>query len=449
MTAKLYTFATAQLSNRIDIPVRLACPFTSAPSALVEAAQQQAFELGIIADDFRGRVGTIIVCEPDGNRRAYYAFDPISDAAARPLETVRAGYLWPGLEERHVSHEVLVNGLGQTKTLKELMAEIFEPFPQREFSRGGKEQNIRRALWRRALKDALSSPTVKLVRSLNESGSNAWLIGLAEWWEGASPEWEIRFAHTFYPPKSAARFIFEWLLIGIDHDLPAPMQTLESAPAVPVLYEDEHLIVVNKPSRLSSVPGVRETVCAKQILERTHGELFVVHRLDLDTSGVLAFAKTKDALRKLNDSFRSRTCFKRYEARLEGEIDRKQGTIELPLALNWYDRPRQCVLPESEGGKHSVTHFEVSGVQVMPDGRRKSIVSLYLETGRTHQLRVHCAHMRGLNCPIDGDPFYGRMGMRGETPLTRLCLHAAELTIEHPASGEILHVEAPSDFPVF
>ena len=229
MTAKLYTFATAQLSIVSTSPCALRVPLPQRLRRWLRPLSSRPSELGIIADDFRGRVGTIIVCEPDGNRRAYYAFDPISDAAARPLETVRAGYLWPGLEERHVSHEVLVNGLGRAKTLKELMAEIFEPFPrEREFSRGGKEQNIRRALWRRALEDALSSPTVKLVRSLNELGSNARLIGLAEWWEGASPEWEIRFAHTFYPPKSAARFIFEWLLMGLTTIFPPRCRPLKA-----------------------------------------------------------------------------------------------------------------------------------------------------------------------------------------------------------------------------
>ena len=116
------------------------------------------------------------------------------------------------------------------------------------------------------------------------------------------------------------------------------MQTEESAPRPVVLYSDDDILVINKPARLSSVPGVREKVCAKTMLERQYGELHVVHRLDLDTSGLLVFARNKRSLEHLNKSFRERDTHKIYEARLEGVISEQQGRIELPLALNWLDR---------------------------------------------------------------------------------------------------------------
>ena len=168
--------------------------------------------------------------------------------------------------------------------------------------------------------------------------------------------------------------------------------------------------------------------------------------MDLDTSGVLAFARNKRSLEHMNKAFRTRETHKIYEARLERVIDRQEGRIDLPLALNWLDRPRQCTLNEAGGGKASTTDFTVIGTQQTKSGP-KSIVRLAPVTGRTHQLRVHCA--KGLGCPIDGDPFYGHPGLEGETNATRLCLHAAELTFVHPTTGKSVTFKAPADFPNF
>ena len=201
---------------------------------------------------------------------------------------------------------------------------------------------------------------------------------------------------------------------------------------------DEILLQIDKPARLSSVPGVREKVCAKTMLEREYGELHVVHRLDLDTSGVLAFARNKRSLEHMNKAFRTRETHKIYEARLEGEIYRQEGRIDLPLALNWLDRPRQCTLNEAGGGKASTTDFTVIGTQQTKSGP-KSIVRLAPVTGRTHQLRVHASHPSGLDAPIVGDTLYGRGG-------NRLFLHAESLTFRHPFTGEELHFEFPADF---
>ncbi|MFR6359300.1 MAG: pseudouridine synthase [Sutterella wadsworthensis] len=135
------------------------------------------------------------------------------------------------------------------------------------------------------------------------------------------------------------------------------------------------MVVVDKPARLASVPGGSETTSAREILERTRGELFVVHRLDMGTSGVLAFAKTKEALRPLNLAFADRTAQKTYIARLEGLLEgeeRQQGSIALPIALHWFERPKQCVLPVSEGGREALTDYEVIGVEDTPKASRAS-----------------------------------------------------------------------------
>lgn len=425
----------------------VACPFTTAPDANVRLAQKLTYQAGLIPADFCGRAGLLLTRTSEGWLQASLALDPQPSAAGRALGEIRAADLWPGLEEADVPNEMLINGRGEAKTLRTLIEEVFAPFPVRAENHGGREQAVRRAHWRRLLLDGLSTPAVRLIRSLNESGGADRAVALAEWWVGPTPSWEMRFDRTFCAPRAGARFLFEWLLTGVPHD---PPQTVlrGDVPEIPVLYEDDALIVISKPARLASVPGGSEIVSAVSILQETRGELHVVHRLDMGTSGVLAFAKTKEALRVMNAAFRRRDACKHYVARLEGVLGAEEGDIDLPLGLNAFDRPRQCVLPESEGGKACRTHFAVRETVNTVSGP-KTVVDLYPETGRTHQLRLHCAHARGLGMPIDGDPFYGRFGMLAEGPGFRLCLHAAELTVEHPVTGKPLHVTAPADFPDF
>ena len=196
--------------------------------------------------------------------------------------------------------------------------------------------------------------------------------------------------------------------------------------------------MIDKPTRLASVPGVRETTSAKEILEKQFGPLRIVHRLDMDTSGVLLFARSLRAEKALHESFREGLAMKRYVARLEGVPEQMAGRIELPLALNRLDRPRQCVLSEAEGGKPAVTDWELLRVETMPDGRRKALVSLWPETGRTHQLRVHCAW---LGCPIRGDPQYG--GAESGGPGQQLC--AVSIRFFHPFLKKWLEIRSKQD----
>ena len=435
-------------------PARLACPYTSAPDEHAKVAQKALMAAGWLPDGFMGRVGVLLVAKDDGIT-AYYATRPLSDVGKAPWQRTLAADIWPGLEDDDVPPIVLTNGLGQTKTLHTLIDEVFAPFPKRDDDHGGREQAVRRALWRGFLLDGVMSPSVQLLLAFNASLANGRfkdsrprVIGLTEWWVGPSPAWDIRFCQTFYAPSSGARFILAFGLEGHPHDDAKPQQDPLTVPALPILYEDDHLLVINKPARLSSVPGGSETVSAKSILEATYGELFVIHRLDMGTSGVLAFAKTKAALRPLNKAFSDRHAHKTYVARLEGTIEATHGTISLPIALNWFDRPKQAILPEDQGGREAVTTYRVTNTVSTQSGL-KTLVELSPITGRTHQLRMHCAHPDGLNCPIDGDPFYGHGGLLEETRTRRLCLHAASLSIVHPMTGESLTVVAPADFPNF
>ena len=432
------------------LPDRLPCPYTSAPDAHVLEAQRRLIAMNVFPEGFIGRAGVLLTAE--GERiTATLALDPVREAAGRPWEDTRADAIWPPVEDDAVTDALLVNGLGEGKTLRDIIAEVFAPFPERDDDHGGREQKIRRAQWRGFLEDGLTSPVVTLLREHNARRDSGRPIALAEWWVGPSPAWDIRFDGTFYAPKSGARFLLQWLLTGHPHAEPRPQQDPGHLPELPILYEDDHLIVINKPARLASVPGGSESVSAKSILEARYGELFVIHRLDMGTSGVLAFAKTKEALRPLNKAFSDRHAQKRYIARLEGELPStfaRRGTIALPIALNWFDRPKQAILPVAEGAREALTTYEVLETVATPTGP-KTTVALSPLTGRTHQLRMHCAHPDGLGLPIDGDPFYGHGGLLEETRERRLCLHADSLRIVHPMTGEALHIHAPADFPVF
>lgn len=440
-------FAEVELQNLdgASAPTVLPDPFTSSPSRELIVVRDLFREKKLYPENFCGRAGAAVVLK-DHRLFALLALEPVSESASKPYEKLSLADLWPPMSERAIKPIVMTNGRGEKKSLAERIEEIFEPYTDRSFHQGGKEQALRRALWRRVIAESLSSPSVRLVEYLNKNHPEWPLCALSEWWIGESPSWECRFDQTFYAPRSGARFWLEWMLLGRAHEKALPMQSEETAPAIGIVYEDDDMLVINKPARLGSVPGVRETVSAKSILEKTHGELFVVHRLDLDTSGILAFAKNKTALARMNDCFRGREAKKTYVARLEGELKHDSGDIALPLGLNWLDRPRQCIIPASCGGKNALTHYRLID-SIECGGMRKSIVELGLETGRTHQLRLHCA--KGLNLPIDGDPFYGSMGLMAESGSTRLCLHAKSLSFVHPSTGKEMFFETPANFPEF
>lgn len=423
-------------------------PFAAPPSEAMTAAAAAAPSPG---RGFAGRAGALIVRSAEGER-VFYAFEPARRGMAESYRELSADSLWPPMARTDVPHAELMRADGSLFTLEGLLADMFAAFPVRAPFQGGFEQERRRGHWRMALSEALSSPSVRLLAAFcreHAGHGSEFGLELAEWWLGPSPAHEMRFSGTFYPPCSAAKYLLDELARGLPAARPEPFAREGEEPEVPVLYEDGDIVAVCKPPRLASVPGIRERISAKSILEKTRGPLRVVHRLDTDTSGVLLFAKNYRAGCLLDAIFRSGQAMKRYVARLEGRLAVPRGRIELPLALNLTDRPRQCVLPIGGGGRPSATEYEETGRAAMPDGTEKSIVSLWLETGRTHQLRVHCAHAEGLALPIDGDPFYGHPGLLGERRTTRLCLHAAEITLPHPTKGTVLHIECEPDFPFF
>jgi tRNA pseudouridine32 synthase/23S rRNA pseudouridine746 synthase len=207
-------------------------------------------------------------------------------------------------------------------------------------------------------------------------------------------------------------------------------------PALEIIYEDEDILVLNKPSGLLSVPGKAEDM--KDCLEARAQEAVpgarIVHRLDMETSGVIVMARHLEALRHLSHQFETRQTEKTYEARVFGAVQQDEGEISLPLICDWPNRPKQMV--DHARGKEAVTRFRV----LRRDGA-ETRVALFPVTGRSHQLRVH---MLSLGHPILGDNLYAPESARTSSP--RLQLHARTLTVTHPETGDRLTFTAPLPF---
>ena len=326
-------------------------------------------------------------------------------------------------------------------------------------------------------------------------------VCMAEFWWGESPASEIRHHLHYYPAcRSKCLPILTHMLKGLDV-APNPLAQKRHTAEPRVLYADEYIMVVDKPAGMLSVPGKAESVRSEfsdsanisveeyfanlqlptnsqltteqfTIGEADNSKLKIqnskflkaAHRLDMDTSGLLVLARTEEAYVELQRQFASRETVKRYEAVLSGvptqnsklktqnSSAQPSGCLEaisLPLIADINDRPRQRV--DLEHGKPALTLYNIVEVRAVDANtavayatkkvdKGRTLVHLYPKTGRTHQLRVHCAHPLGLACPILGDPLYGI------ERADRMYLHAAELTFRHPVTGETMHFLSPSGF---
>ena len=319
-------------------------------------------------------------------------------------------------------------------------------------------------------------------------------VCMAEFWWGDSPKQEIRHHLHYYPAcRSKCLPILTHMLRGLDVE-PNPLAQPKTNDVPRIVYEDDTIIVVDKPAGMLSVPGkavadgdvalngnaahaddnvaldveeyVRQYLTKNSQLKPHNPKLSTlnsqlstknsqlskaVHRLDMDTSGLLVLALTDEAYIELQRQFASREVKKRYEAVLDGKPsvlcgapgskwlsvshDGREGRISLPLIADIMDRPRQRV--DFDNGKTALTDYRIE--RLLPNGG--TLVSLYPLTGRTHQLRVHCAHNEGLACPILGDPLYGH-----GCHTSRMYLHAAMVEFRHPVTGERLRFESASGF---
>ena len=321
-------------------------------------------------------------------------------------------------------------------------------------------------------------------------------LAMAEFWWGDSPKNEIRHHGYYYPScKGKREPILQHMLQGLEVDENPLLNPVHEEEELEIVFEDEWLLVVNKPAGMLSVPGKaedRDSVYHR--LKKKYPEAtgpMIVHRLDMATSGLLLVAKTKEVHQDLQAQFANRSIKKRYVAVLDGAIIKTEketkpiaekailiaketvltkktakaertgntGRIELPLCLNPLDRPRQMV--SSEHGKEAITEYQIiseseritsesentfnesnridESERNINESRKYTRVVFYPLTGRTHQLRVHAAHPEGLGCPILGDELYGKKA-------DRLYLHAEYIEFRHPIYGDILCIQKEADF---
>lgn len=261
-------------------------------------------------------------------------------------------------------------------------------------------------------------------------------IALAEFWWGKSSKSQIRKHKQFYPAcRSKCEPILGHMLQGLDVENnpllinPAVGKTME------VIYEDDAIIIVNKPEEFLSVPGktIKDSVYSrlKELYPKATGPL-LVHRLDMSTSGILVATKNLEHYHFIQEQFVNRTISKRYVALLNGILENDKGMIELPLRVDLDNRPTQLVCYDY--GKAARTKY-----QVIERREQETLVHFYPITGRTHQLRVHAAHASGLNTPIVGDDLYG-------TATNRLHLHAEYIKFVHPVTGKAVSFKVPAPF---
>ena len=321
-------------------------------------------------------------------------------------------------------------------------------------------------------------------------------LAMAEFWWGDSPKNEIRHHGYCYPScKGKCEPILQHMLQGLEVDENPLLNPVHEEEELEIVFEDEWLLVVNKPAGMLSVPGKaedRDSVYHR--LKKKYPEAtgpMIVHRLDMATSGLLLVAKTKEVHQDLQAQFANRSIKKRYVAVLDGAIIKTEketkpiaekaillaketvstkktakaertgntGRIELPLCLNPLDRPRQMV--SSEHGKEAITEYQIiseseritsesentfnesnrinESESSINESRKYTRIIFYPLTGRTHQLRVHAAHPEGLGCPILGDELYGKKA-------DRLYLHAEYIEFRHPIYGDILCIQKEADF---
>lgn len=303
-------------------------------------------------------------------------------------------------------------------------------------------------------------------------------IQMAMFWWGESPKEEIRHHLQYYPAcNGKCKPILRWMLPEVNEMLELPIlgntiynkvenQQLSEGKAcfqeIETLYEDREIAVICKPAGILSVPGKGVNIpSVYSMMRKKYPEAtgpLIVHRLDMATSGLMVIAKTEFAYHRLQAQFANHQVQKRYLAivcckdemtmqQIKHQVDEApshRGVITLPLVPDYLDRPRQIV--SYEQGKEAITEYEVLGEERREkEGETKGDnyylrLALYPKTGRTHQLRVHCAHQDGLGAPILGDPLYGN------EKASRLYLHAEAIRFQHPLTRKEIYLERKADF---
>ena len=412
--------------------------YTPAPD-IVAAAERIITSLNESKEIKEGKMlGVLKVEDEEGKEDYLYAFSGTVGGRATlpgfvpPIYDLTApeGYF----RRREAEISAMPAGPERAAASAELQAWIFDQY--RVSNARGETLTIREVFARRGLIPPGGTGDCAAPKLLQYAYSHHLTpIAMGEFWYGASPASEVREQGRFYPSCTGkCGPLLSFMLEGLDV-APNPLDREFTADSEPrILHEDADILVVCKPAGMLSVPGRTRAKSLLDWLRERFGEVHSCHRLDMDTSGVMVFARSLAAKSELERQFAEREVDKTYRARLAAgskPFDHaRKGTVALPLCLDYYDRPRQMV--DREHGKLAVTEYEV--LEQLPDGEID--IRFTPKTGRTHQLRVHAAHADGLGRPIKGDRLYG------SADGGRLWLHAESLRFRHPVTGEILYFEA-------
>ncbi|MBR3501079.1 MAG: RluA family pseudouridine synthase [Bacteroidales bacterium] len=416
------------------LPLKFTYPFRYTPHPLVEDAARRLIadiqaSPELAAAFAEGKMLGVMVCSgPDGSLQTLRAFsglaaarstlpgfvEPIFDTLTMP-ELWADGHLPTRANDRSAMSAALQDKLFhsyQVHNARGEMSDVKRIFEQRGMvPPGGTGEcagaKLLEAAYRRGLKP----------------------LAMGEFWYGASPKsGEVREHGRFYPSCTGkCGPLLSWMMQGLEVE-ENPLQRKPDTESIRIIYEDEAILVANKPSGMLCAPGLTGTESLQEFLEKDHGKLFSCHRLDMDTSGVIVYAKSVEFQADIQQQFERREVRKTYLAHLVAGSRpwraKRKGTIALPLAPDWDDRPRQKV--DRENGKPAITDFEI--LDIFPDGEMD--VRFSPKTGRTHQIRVHCASPLGLGRPIKGDALYGA------SDGGRLELYAESLSFRHPVTGK-------------
>ncbi|MEC6813666.1 RluA family pseudouridine synthase [Photobacterium toruni] len=333
-----------------------------------------------------------------------------ADTAELALLKSEYDSLTAALQQQRYAQYQFLNQYGETKDLNDLFGDIAPP------------------------QGAGDCATIKLLQHAFKQHLKP--LAMAKFWWGASPAAQIRKHKYFYEAcKNKCEPILQHMLTGLNIDANPLLQNPAEGKELEIVYQDNAMVVINKPAEFLSVPGktITDSVYSRmQAMFPNSDSPLIVHRLDMSTSGLIVIALTKYAHKALQKQFINRTAEKRYVALLDGIAKQDHGEIDLPMRVDLDDRPRQLVCYEH--GKPALTKW-----QVIERKNGKTKVYYYPKTGRTHQLRIHSAHQNGMNMPIVGDDLYGQKA-------NRLHLHAQYLGLTHPVSGEPMIFEVDADF---
>ncbi len=409
------------------LPLKFTYPFRYTPHPLVEDAARRLIadiqaSPELAAAFAEGKMLGVMVCSgPDGSLQTLRAFSGL--AAAR--STIE-GFVPPIFDTLSVK-ELWISADG-TSTSAHLQDRLFRSY--QVHNARGEMSDVKRIFEQKGMVPPGGTGEcagAKLLEAAYRRGLKP--LAMGEFWYGASPKsGEVREHGRFYPSCTGkCGPLLSWMMQGLEVE-ENPLQRKPDTESIRIIYEDEAILVANKPSGMLCAPGLTGTESLQEFLEKDHGKLFSCHRLDMDTSGVIVYAKSVEFQADIQQQFERREVRKTYLAHLVAGSRpwraKRKGTIALPLAPDWDDRPRQMV--DRENGKPAITDFEI--LDIFPDGEMD--VRFSPKTGRTHQIRVHCASPLGLGRPIKGDALYGA------SDGGRLELYAESLSFRHPVTGK-------------